>query len=96
MNTVFRLVDCIRDRILGNQKSVICRVIPFFMTKFAHLEYWLRGPVPGIPSLLQPAAHAILQAREEVTRGGAGSGAVGIFGWGGDAPRRDGRVSGSI
>ena len=29
-------------------------------------EYWLRGPVPGIPSLLQPMAHALLQAREEV------------------------------
>jgi uncharacterized damage-inducible protein DinB len=36
------------------------------MTKFAQLEYWLRGPVPGIPPLLQPVAHAILQAREEV------------------------------
>ncbi|MET0392524.1 MAG: DinB family protein [Chitinophagaceae bacterium] len=29
-------------------------------------EYWLRGPVPGIPALLQPAAHALLQARDEV------------------------------
>jgi hypothetical protein len=29
-------------------------------------EVWLRGPVPGIPALLQPVAHAILQAREEV------------------------------
>jgi uncharacterized damage-inducible protein DinB len=29
-------------------------------------EFWLRGPVPGIPPLLQPAAHALLQAREEV------------------------------
>jgi uncharacterized damage-inducible protein DinB len=36
------------------------------MTKHAHLEYWLRGSVPGIPALLQPAAHALLQAREEV------------------------------
>ncbi|HMI60449.1 MAG TPA: DinB family protein [Puia sp.] len=36
------------------------------MTKFVHLEYWLRGPVAGIPPLLQPVAHAILQAREEV------------------------------
>lgn len=36
------------------------------MAKFAQLEYWLRGPVPGIPALLQPAAHALLQAREEV------------------------------
>lgn len=30
-------------------------------------EVWLRGPVPGVPALLQPVAHALLQAREEVT-----------------------------
>ena len=36
------------------------------MTKHVHLEYWLRGSVPGIPALLQPAAHALMQAREEV------------------------------
>ncbi|GAA4739689.1 DinB family protein [Flavisolibacter ginsenosidimutans] len=29
-------------------------------------EVWLRGPVDGIPSLLQPAAHALLQAVEEI------------------------------
>jgi uncharacterized damage-inducible protein DinB len=29
-------------------------------------EVWLRGPVPGIPALLQPVAHALLQAREEI------------------------------
>ncbi len=29
-------------------------------------EAWLRGPVEGIPLLLQPVAHALLQAREEV------------------------------
>lgn len=29
-------------------------------------EVWLRGPVENIPSLLQPIAHALLQAREEV------------------------------
>jgi hypothetical protein len=29
-------------------------------------EVWLRGPVPDIPPLLQPVAHALLQAREEV------------------------------
>ena len=29
-------------------------------------EYWLRGPLPGINSYLQPVAHALLQAREEV------------------------------
>lgn len=29
-------------------------------------EVWLRGPVNHIPALLQPVAHALLQAREEV------------------------------
>ncbi len=29
-------------------------------------EVWQRGPVPGIIPLLQPVAHALLQAREEV------------------------------
>jgi len=29
-------------------------------------EVWLRGPLSGIPFLLQPAAHALLQAREEI------------------------------
>jgi uncharacterized damage-inducible protein DinB len=31
----------------------------------SNLEYWLRGPVDGIPDLLQPAAHALLQTRLE-------------------------------
>jgi hypothetical protein len=31
-------------------------------------EVWLRGPIPGIPSLLQPVAHTILQARDEINR----------------------------
>jgi uncharacterized damage-inducible protein DinB len=30
------------------------------------LEVWLRGPIAGIPSHLQPVAHALLQAREEL------------------------------
>lgn len=34
----------------------------FFMTT----EAWLSGPLPGIPSLLQPVAHALVQARNEV------------------------------
>ncbi len=34
-----------------------------------NLEHWLRGPVAGIPALLQPAAHAILQTRDEVHHG---------------------------
>ncbi|MEP6747876.1 MAG: DinB family protein [Bacteroidota bacterium] len=29
-------------------------------------EVWLRGPLPGILPVLQPVAHALLQAREEL------------------------------
>ncbi|UOG75691.1 DinB family protein [Hymenobacter tibetensis] len=29
-------------------------------------EFWLRGPLPNVPPLLQPIAHALLQARQEV------------------------------
>lgn len=32
------------------------------------LEVWQRGPVEGVPALLQPVAHALLQAAEEVER----------------------------
>ncbi|MEJ8757139.1 DinB family protein [Pontibacter sp. H259] len=36
------------------------------MTQTKNLEVWLRGPVAGVPALLQPVAHALLQARDEV------------------------------
>ena len=29
-------------------------------------EVWMRGPIPGIPPLLQPVAHALLQAQKEI------------------------------
>lgn len=32
------------------------------------LEVWQRGPVDGVPALLQPVAHALLQAVEDVER----------------------------
>ncbi|MDZ4805894.1 MAG: DinB family protein [Candidatus Eisenbacteria bacterium] len=31
-------------------------------------EAWLRGPVPAIPDLLQPVAHSLIQADEEIGR----------------------------
>jgi uncharacterized damage-inducible protein DinB len=31
-------------------------------------EVWLRGPVPGVPAALLPAAHAFLQTLEDVER----------------------------
>jgi uncharacterized damage-inducible protein DinB len=36
------------------------------MEKEQQLEFWLRGPLPGIIPALQPVAHAILQAQIEV------------------------------
>ena len=35
-------------------------------------EPWLRGPLPGIDPLLQPAAHAFVMAREDVEAALAG------------------------
>jgi hypothetical protein len=32
------------------------------------LEAWQRGPVAGVPPLLMPVAHAIIQAREDAER----------------------------
>src|SRR5258708_7698063 len=36
------------------------------MHKLQQPEVWLRGPLQNIPALLQPVAHALLQAREEI------------------------------
>jgi uncharacterized damage-inducible protein DinB len=36
------------------------------MSVSSKLEVWLRGPIADIPAILQPVAHALLQAREEV------------------------------
>ena len=32
------------------------------------LEVWQRGPIEGVPALLQPVAHALLQAVEDVEK----------------------------
>ena len=32
----------------------------------ATAEAWLRGPIPGVPPLLQPVAHSLVQSRDEV------------------------------
>src|SRR5690606_28973611 len=32
------------------------------------LEVWQRGPIEGVPDLLQPVAHALLQAKEDARR----------------------------
>jgi len=38
----------------------------------AEPEVWLRGPVEGVPALLQPVAHGLLQCRDEMRRHLAG------------------------
>ena len=35
-------------------------------------EAWLRGPVEGVDAFLQPAAHALVQAREDLDRATVG------------------------
>ncbi len=35
-------------------------------------EAWQRGPVAGVPALLQPVAHALIQTRDELTALSAG------------------------
>ena len=37
-------------------------------TETQTLEVWMRGPIAGLIPYLQPVAHAILQAREEVNQ----------------------------
>lgn len=51
---------------LSQQSLNIIQRIHFIMSMQKKQEAWLRGPVEDIPSLLQPVAHALLQAREEV------------------------------
>src|SRR5471032_3606106 len=34
--------------------------------KMAHTEWWQRGSIDGIPAILQPVAHTLLQVRESV------------------------------
>jgi hypothetical protein len=37
------------------------------MARHTTLEVWQRGPIDGIPPVLQPAAHALIQAQEDIT-----------------------------
>jgi uncharacterized damage-inducible protein DinB len=40
------------------------------MTVATFPEFWLRGPLEGVPPLLQPIAHSLLQTREDAARAG--------------------------
>jgi|GEM_PF-5708719 len=47
-------------------KCLTLKKIQNFNVMANKLEVWQRGPLPGIIPVLQPVAHALLQAREEV------------------------------
>jgi hypothetical protein len=49
-------------------------------------EVWLRGPVADVPPLLQPVAHALLQAAEDVRRAAAPLSAAHLWARPGGAP----------
>jgi len=38
------------------------------MQKPSELEVWQRGPIDGVPAILQPVAHALLQALEDIEK----------------------------
>ena len=44
------------------------RTAPHVPPGLSTVEPWLRGPVPGIPPLLQPVAHAFVMALEDAVR----------------------------
>jgi len=52
----------------------------------ANTEIWLAGPVAGVPALLQPVAHALIQARDDVAQDAAGLSAAELW-------RRPGRAA---
>lgn len=63
---------CLMQRIIlkTNYKTHTCLIIfenrKTTMSTEKLPEVWQRGPLPGIPDLLQPVAHALLQAQEEI------------------------------
>src|SRR5688500_17551437 len=42
-------------------------------------EAWLRGPIEGVDAFLQPAAHALVQAREDLDRATVGISAANLW-----------------
>ena len=38
------------------------------MNKENKAEVWMRGPIAGVPDLLQPVAHALLQVNEDAQK----------------------------
>lgn len=48
------------------EEKHLAQFIPLIMAIEKLPEVWLRGPVENVPSYLQPVAHALLQAKDEV------------------------------
>lgn len=55
-----------RGRQKRSQQRQYLRKINYISLMKDKKEVWQRGPVESIPALLQPVAHALLQAREEL------------------------------
>lgn len=57
-------------RLFSSSRPLLTLSRQFFITQLMPapqpLEVWLRGPLLGVPPLLQPVAHALLQARDEL------------------------------
>ena len=52
--------------ILATQGEVPSETEPKRELNMANTEWWQRGPIDGVPALLQPVAHILLQVRESV------------------------------
>ncbi len=57
-----------KSKSLFSKKS-LSTILSLNMAIEQQTEFWLSGPVAGIVPVLQPVAHAILQARREVRQG---------------------------
>ena len=59
-------------RVDSGERNSLVRPYEILLHPYMMPEPWLRGPLPGIPQLLQPPAHALVMALEDVERAVAG------------------------
>lgn len=52
--------------VYSGKGKIVSDILRKILESTTHREVWLRGPVEGIPPLLQPLVHTLLQSREEV------------------------------
>lgn len=69
----FLLIEAMRingrhtvDNVLYCTFSCLLPIVIIKPLEMSLPEFWMRGPVPEVPALLQPVAHALLQAQEEI------------------------------